>query len=200
MELWPHGTYVSPPSLQSPSHHTVGSDAHTDNNGLRKTKMDGKHTKACPNQSDNRLWYNMLMCAFNRMCLVQLYLSVYRKLSFFSLQNSLPGKQPKDGKKPEPCKPILKVEYKTTRAGWVIVCPSKQSSIKAWPCDLSRSFIEWMSLFHIQGRLRGHVWRPVLWHGVQEVLSDGDAWEEYCCPGDGLSHRRLPHALRNTIS
>ncbi|XP_036007016.1 syntaxin-binding protein 5 isoform X9 [Fundulus heteroclitus] len=27
------------------------------------------------------------------------------------------GKQPKDGKKPEPCKPILKVEYKTTRAG-----------------------------------------------------------------------------------
>uniref|UniRef100_A0A3P9PRE6 Syntaxin-binding protein 5-like n=1 Tax=Poecilia reticulata TaxID=8081 RepID=A0A3P9PRE6_POERE len=25
------------------------------------------------------------------------------------------GKQPKDGKKPEPCKPILKVEYKTTR-------------------------------------------------------------------------------------
>ncbi|XP_030303866.1 syntaxin-binding protein 5 isoform X2 [Calypte anna] len=27
------------------------------------------------------------------------------------------GKQMKDGKKPEPCKPILKVEYKTTRAG-----------------------------------------------------------------------------------
>ncbi|KAM6954248.1 syntaxin-binding protein 5a isoform 2-T2 [Aplochiton taeniatus] len=27
------------------------------------------------------------------------------------------GKQPKDGKKPESCKPILKVEYKTTRAG-----------------------------------------------------------------------------------
>uniref|UniRef100_A0A8C5I3Z8 Syntaxin-binding protein 5-like n=1 Tax=Gouania willdenowi TaxID=441366 RepID=A0A8C5I3Z8_GOUWI len=27
------------------------------------------------------------------------------------------GKQPKDGKKPEPCKPILKVEYKTTRNG-----------------------------------------------------------------------------------
>ncbi|XP_075963658.1 syntaxin-binding protein 5 isoform X2 [Anarhichas minor] len=27
------------------------------------------------------------------------------------------GKQHKDGKKPEPCKPILKVEYKTTRAG-----------------------------------------------------------------------------------
>ncbi|XP_045065034.1 syntaxin-binding protein 5-like isoform X4 [Coregonus clupeaformis] len=27
------------------------------------------------------------------------------------------GKQPKDGKKPEPCKPILKVEYKTTRDG-----------------------------------------------------------------------------------
>ncbi|XP_031656401.1 syntaxin-binding protein 5 isoform X8 [Oncorhynchus kisutch] len=27
------------------------------------------------------------------------------------------GKQPKDGKKPEPCKPILKVEYKTTRLG-----------------------------------------------------------------------------------
>ncbi|XP_060609509.2 syntaxin-binding protein 5 isoform X10 [Anolis sagrei] len=27
------------------------------------------------------------------------------------------GKQVKDGKKPEPCKPILKVEYKTTRAG-----------------------------------------------------------------------------------
>ncbi|TRY98162.1 hypothetical protein DNTS_008608 [Danionella cerebrum] len=27
------------------------------------------------------------------------------------------GKQPKDGKKPEPCKPILKVEYKTTRTG-----------------------------------------------------------------------------------
>ncbi|KAG9336245.1 hypothetical protein JZ751_002592 [Albula glossodonta] len=27
------------------------------------------------------------------------------------------GKQPKDGKKPEPCKPILKAEYKTTRAG-----------------------------------------------------------------------------------
>ncbi|KAM9356196.1 syntaxin-binding protein 5 isoform 3-T3 [Pholidichthys leucotaenia] len=27
------------------------------------------------------------------------------------------GKQPKDGKKPEPCKPILKVEYKTTRSG-----------------------------------------------------------------------------------
>ncbi|XP_067098833.1 syntaxin-binding protein 5-like isoform X6 [Osmerus mordax] len=27
------------------------------------------------------------------------------------------GKQSKDGKKPEPCKPILKVEYKTTRAG-----------------------------------------------------------------------------------
>lgn len=30
---------------------------------------------------------------------------------------SSPGKQPKDGRKPEPCKPILKVEYKTTRAG-----------------------------------------------------------------------------------
>uniref|UniRef100_A0A8B9RP56 Syntaxin-binding protein 5-like n=1 Tax=Astyanax mexicanus TaxID=7994 RepID=A0A8B9RP56_ASTMX len=27
------------------------------------------------------------------------------------------GKQPKDGKKPEPCKPILKVEFKTARAG-----------------------------------------------------------------------------------
>uniref|UniRef100_H3D3Y0 Syntaxin-binding protein 5-like n=1 Tax=Tetraodon nigroviridis TaxID=99883 RepID=H3D3Y0_TETNG len=27
------------------------------------------------------------------------------------------GKQPKDGKKPEPCKPILKVEYKTSRTG-----------------------------------------------------------------------------------
>ncbi|XP_041106241.1 syntaxin-binding protein 5-like isoform X1 [Polyodon spathula] len=27
------------------------------------------------------------------------------------------GKQPKDGKKPEPCRPILKVEYKTARAG-----------------------------------------------------------------------------------
>ncbi|XP_036397837.1 syntaxin-binding protein 5 isoform X2 [Megalops cyprinoides] len=27
------------------------------------------------------------------------------------------GKQPKDGKKPEPCKPILKAEYKTTRSG-----------------------------------------------------------------------------------
>ncbi|KAJ7411027.1 syntaxin binding protein 5 [Willisornis vidua] len=27
------------------------------------------------------------------------------------------GKQLKDGKKPEPCKPILKVEYKTTRSG-----------------------------------------------------------------------------------
>ncbi|XP_061610026.1 syntaxin-binding protein 5a isoform X3 [Phyllopteryx taeniolatus] len=27
------------------------------------------------------------------------------------------GKQPKDGKKPEPCKPILKVEYRTTRIG-----------------------------------------------------------------------------------
>ncbi|KAF3845608.1 hypothetical protein F7725_008771 [Dissostichus mawsoni] len=27
------------------------------------------------------------------------------------------GKQPKDGKKPEPCKPILKVEYKTSRVG-----------------------------------------------------------------------------------
>ncbi|XP_061480059.1 syntaxin-binding protein 5 isoform X3 [Rhineura floridana] len=27
------------------------------------------------------------------------------------------GKQVKDGKKPEPCKPILKVEYKTTRTG-----------------------------------------------------------------------------------
>ncbi|KAJ8399375.1 hypothetical protein AAFF_G00410870 [Aldrovandia affinis] len=27
------------------------------------------------------------------------------------------GKQPKDGKKPEPCKPILKAEYKSTRAG-----------------------------------------------------------------------------------
>uniref|UniRef100_A0A8C4K392 Syntaxin-binding protein 5 n=1 Tax=Dromaius novaehollandiae TaxID=8790 RepID=A0A8C4K392_DRONO len=30
------------------------------------------------------------------------------------------GKQLKDGKKPEPCKPILKVEYKTTRAGYPI--------------------------------------------------------------------------------
>lgn len=30
---------------------------------------------------------------------------------------SILGKQPKDGKKPEPCKPILKVEYKTTRNG-----------------------------------------------------------------------------------
>lgn len=27
------------------------------------------------------------------------------------------GKQLKDGKKPEPCKPILKVEFKTTRSG-----------------------------------------------------------------------------------
>ncbi|KAG1926923.1 syntaxin-binding protein 5 isoform X9 [Pimephales promelas] len=34
------------------------------------------------------------------------------------------GKQPKDGKKPEPCKPILKVEYKTTRVGepFMILC------------------------------------------------------------------------------
>ncbi|XP_067312213.1 syntaxin-binding protein 5 isoform X3 [Pseudorasbora parva] len=34
------------------------------------------------------------------------------------------GKQPKDGKKPEPCRPILKVEYKTTRAGdpFMILC------------------------------------------------------------------------------
>ncbi|XP_026182641.1 syntaxin-binding protein 5 isoform X4 [Mastacembelus armatus] len=34
------------------------------------------------------------------------------------------GKQPKDGKKPEPCKPILKVEYKTTRAGdpFMVLC------------------------------------------------------------------------------
>uniref|UniRef100_A0A8C7MPV8 Syntaxin-binding protein 5-like n=1 Tax=Oncorhynchus kisutch TaxID=8019 RepID=A0A8C7MPV8_ONCKI len=34
------------------------------------------------------------------------------------------GKQPKDGKKPEPCKPILKVEYKTTRAGDAFVVMS----------------------------------------------------------------------------
>ncbi|KAJ1154708.1 hypothetical protein NDU88_007451 [Pleurodeles waltl] len=35
-----------------------------------------------------------------------------------SLQTIAPhGKQIKDGKKPEPCKPILKVEYKTTRFG-----------------------------------------------------------------------------------
>ncbi|XP_023842781.1 syntaxin-binding protein 5 isoform X5 [Salvelinus sp. IW2-2015] len=34
------------------------------------------------------------------------------------------GKQPKDGKKPEPCKPILKVEYKTTRAGNAFVIMS----------------------------------------------------------------------------
>ncbi|KAG2467659.1 STXB5 protein, partial [Polypterus senegalus] len=33
------------------------------------------------------------------------------------IKNGESGKQPKDGKKPEPCKPILKVEYKTTRAG-----------------------------------------------------------------------------------
>uniref|UniRef100_A0A671SNK4 Syntaxin-binding protein 5-like n=1 Tax=Sinocyclocheilus anshuiensis TaxID=1608454 RepID=A0A671SNK4_9TELE len=31
------------------------------------------------------------------------------------------GKQPKDGKKPEPCKPILKVEYKTTREPYAVV-------------------------------------------------------------------------------
>uniref|UniRef100_A0A3Q2I339 Syntaxin-binding protein 5 n=1 Tax=Equus caballus TaxID=9796 RepID=A0A3Q2I339_HORSE len=30
------------------------------------------------------------------------------------------GKQLKDGKKPEPCKPILKVEFKTTRSGYPI--------------------------------------------------------------------------------
>ena len=35
----------------------------------------------------------------------------------FVCSASISGKQPKDGKKPEPCKPILKVEYKTTRAG-----------------------------------------------------------------------------------
>ncbi|XP_075452645.1 syntaxin-binding protein 5 isoform X4 [Ascaphus truei] len=35
-----------------------------------------------------------------------------------SIQTIVPhGKQIKDGKKPEPCKPILKVEYKTTRYG-----------------------------------------------------------------------------------
>ncbi|XP_055721391.1 syntaxin-binding protein 5-like isoform X3 [Salvelinus fontinalis] len=34
------------------------------------------------------------------------------------------GKQPKDGKKPEPCKPILKVEYKTTRVGDAFVVMS----------------------------------------------------------------------------
>ncbi|XP_029543434.1 syntaxin-binding protein 5-like isoform X3 [Oncorhynchus nerka] len=34
------------------------------------------------------------------------------------------GKQPKDGKKPEPCKPILKVEFKTTRAGDAFVVMS----------------------------------------------------------------------------
>ncbi|XP_038823387.1 syntaxin-binding protein 5-like isoform X3 [Salvelinus namaycush] len=34
------------------------------------------------------------------------------------------GKQPKDGKKPEPCKPILKVEYKTTRDGDAFVVMS----------------------------------------------------------------------------
>uniref|UniRef100_A0A3Q3LC37 Syntaxin binding protein 5b (tomosyn) n=1 Tax=Labrus bergylta TaxID=56723 RepID=A0A3Q3LC37_9LABR len=36
---------------------------------------------------------------------------------FCSILVRAPRKQPKDGKKPEPCKPILKVEYKTTRAG-----------------------------------------------------------------------------------
>lgn len=42
-----------------------------------------------------------------------------RRMSTNSLNesDSVSGKQPKDGKKPEPCKPILKVEYKTTRAG-----------------------------------------------------------------------------------
>nr|XP_046163864.1 syntaxin-binding protein 5-like isoform X2 [Oncorhynchus gorbuscha] len=34
------------------------------------------------------------------------------------------GKQPKDGKKPEPCQPILKVEFKTTRAGDAFVVMS----------------------------------------------------------------------------
>jgi len=37
--------------------------------------------------------------------------------NFLNESDSFSGKQPKDGKKPEPCKPILKVEYKTTRAG-----------------------------------------------------------------------------------
>ncbi|XP_012510970.1 PREDICTED: syntaxin-binding protein 5 [Propithecus coquereli] len=35
------------------------------------------------------------------------------------------GKQLKDGKKPEPCKPILKVEFKTTRSGAVVVLLEK---------------------------------------------------------------------------
>lgn len=47
-----------------------------------------------------------------------------RRMSRNSLNesDSVSGKQPKDGKKPEPCKPILKVEYKTTRAGYVYAC------------------------------------------------------------------------------
>ena len=43
------------------------------------------------------------------------------------------GKQPKDGKKPEPCKPILKVEYKTTRAGWAMTPPLSRPAAIASP-------------------------------------------------------------------
>lgn len=50
-------------------------------------------------------------CQHVHMCMRTPYV-LYVKYVFNPI-----GKQPKDGKKPEPCKPILKVEYKTTRAG-----------------------------------------------------------------------------------
>ncbi|XP_075059687.1 syntaxin-binding protein 5 isoform X1 [Mixophyes fleayi] len=45
-------------------------------------------------------------------------LTIWNVRSTKPIQTIVPhGKQIKDGKKPEPCKPILKVEYKTTRYG-----------------------------------------------------------------------------------
>uniref|UniRef100_A0A3Q3K5H5 Syntaxin-binding protein 5-like n=1 Tax=Monopterus albus TaxID=43700 RepID=A0A3Q3K5H5_MONAL len=57
-----------------------------------------------------------------RIC--HMYSSSQIKVECIFVTCSQLGKQPKDGKKPEPCKPILKVEYKTTRAGdpFMVLC------------------------------------------------------------------------------
>lgn len=52
-----------------------------------------------------------------------------------------------------------------------------------------------LSVLVFQGTLHNPFWWSVVRHGGPAALFDGDAWEEYCCAGDGLSYSRLPHTL-----
>lgn len=120
MALWPHGMYEPPPSLHRSSHHMVGTVTYT-------PLYLPTHTQAYWMEASYVYkTYYIAQCpssltGVTKSSWVMQHGHVYSSILFEHSFNTWPllGKQPKDGKKPEPCKPILKVEYKTTRAGWV---------------------------------------------------------------------------------